>query len=245
MYFGEQLHLTWLVPVYWTLTIWRAIVLFHNSFSPSGDQPEQRILACKSEQPTAGCIAMLHKYCCFIVHGGYNRNILWLRDTVRQTSRESAKMMNIKKPPKLCFRMLLGCGVISSFRTTGCSRRAKSLPHYVARTSTSMILIMCNVQVLCPRWCISLRIAHRRIWLKNICDVYKPHTHIYIYKYIYLPTSPHVMGVTKMRSLISPLQRNWFIENVVGYFKSRSNLSGVSATQLQWHLLNMKVVMYR
>ena len=48
------------------------IVLFHNYFSPSGEQLEQRILTCKSEQPTAGCIARLfYKYCCYIKHGGY------------------------------------------------------------------------------------------------------------------------------------------------------------------------------
>ena len=38
------------------------IVLFHNSFSPSWEQPEQRISAYKSEQPTAGCIIIFHKY---------------------------------------------------------------------------------------------------------------------------------------------------------------------------------------
>ena len=34
------------------------IVLFHNYFSSSGEQPEQRILAHESEQPSAGCIAI-------------------------------------------------------------------------------------------------------------------------------------------------------------------------------------------
>ena len=46
------------------------IFLFHNYFSPIGEQPEQRILAYKSEQPTAGCMEIFHKYCCYIKHGG-------------------------------------------------------------------------------------------------------------------------------------------------------------------------------
>ena len=47
-------------------------VLLHNHFSPSGEQPEQRIriLAHMPEQQTAGCIAKFHKYCCYIKHGG-------------------------------------------------------------------------------------------------------------------------------------------------------------------------------
>ena len=51
------------------------IVLFHNSFSPSGEQPEQRILAYKSEQPTAGCIVIFHKYYCYIKYGGIITNL--------------------------------------------------------------------------------------------------------------------------------------------------------------------------
>ena len=55
-----------------------ATVLFYNYFSPSGDQPEQRILAHKSEQPTASCMGIFHKYCCHIKHGGIIINlILW------------------------------------------------------------------------------------------------------------------------------------------------------------------------
>ena len=38
-------------------------------FSPGGKQPEQRVLVHKSEQPTAGCIAIFHKCCCYIKHG--------------------------------------------------------------------------------------------------------------------------------------------------------------------------------
>ena len=34
-------------------------------FSPSGEQPEQCILSHKLWQPTAGCIAIFHKYCCY------------------------------------------------------------------------------------------------------------------------------------------------------------------------------------
>ena len=52
----------------------RIIAPFHNYFSPSGEQSEQRISACKSEQPTSGCIATFRKYCCYIKHGGhYNK----------------------------------------------------------------------------------------------------------------------------------------------------------------------------
>ena len=39
-------------------------------FSLSGEQPEQRTLAYKSQQPTAGCISIFHKYCCYTKHGG-------------------------------------------------------------------------------------------------------------------------------------------------------------------------------
>ena len=42
-------------------------------FSPSGEQAEQRILAYK--QPTACCIAIFHKYCCFIRYGGIKTNV--------------------------------------------------------------------------------------------------------------------------------------------------------------------------
>ena len=54
------------------------IVLFHNYFSPSCEQTEQRISAHKSEQPTAGGIAIFHKYCCYIKHGDIVTNLtLW------------------------------------------------------------------------------------------------------------------------------------------------------------------------
>ena len=42
------------------------IVLFHNDISPSGEQPEHHILAYELQQPTAGCIAIFHKYFCCI-----------------------------------------------------------------------------------------------------------------------------------------------------------------------------------
>ena len=45
------------------------VVLFHNYFSPTGEQPEQRILAEKSEQPTVGCFAIFQKYLCYINMG--------------------------------------------------------------------------------------------------------------------------------------------------------------------------------
>ena len=55
-----------------------SILLFHNYISSSGEQPKQCILAHKSEQPTAGCIAIFHKYCCYIKHGGIITNLnLW------------------------------------------------------------------------------------------------------------------------------------------------------------------------
>ena len=50
------------------------IALFDNS-TPSDEQREQRILAQQSEQPTAGCIAIFHKYCCYIKHGGIITNL--------------------------------------------------------------------------------------------------------------------------------------------------------------------------
>ena len=46
-----------------------------QSFFPSCEQPEQRILAHKSKQPTAICIAIFHKYCCHSKHGGSITNL--------------------------------------------------------------------------------------------------------------------------------------------------------------------------
>ena len=46
------------------------IVLFHNYFSPSGEQPGQRILAYRSEQSNGDCVAIFHKYCYYIKHMG-------------------------------------------------------------------------------------------------------------------------------------------------------------------------------
>ena len=51
-----------------------AIDLFHNIFSPSGTQPEHRKLAHELLQPTAGCIAIFHKYCCYTKCGGITTN---------------------------------------------------------------------------------------------------------------------------------------------------------------------------
>ena len=39
-------------------------------FSTSGEQPEQRVLAYALWQPTSGCIAIFHKYCCFTKEEG-------------------------------------------------------------------------------------------------------------------------------------------------------------------------------
>ena len=47
-------------------------------FPRIGEQSEQRILAHKAEQPTTGCKAIFHKYCCYIKHSGIIRNLtLW------------------------------------------------------------------------------------------------------------------------------------------------------------------------
>ena len=48
---------------------------FSQLLSPSGEKLEQRIRAFKSEQPTAGCMAIFHKYCCYIKHGGIITNL--------------------------------------------------------------------------------------------------------------------------------------------------------------------------
>ena len=54
------------------------IVLFHKYSSHSSEQPEQRTSAHKSEQSTAGCMAIFHKYCRYIKHGGIITNLnLW------------------------------------------------------------------------------------------------------------------------------------------------------------------------
>ena len=47
-------------------------------FFPCNEQPKQHILAHKSEQPTAGCVAIFHRYCCYIKQGGIITNFnLW------------------------------------------------------------------------------------------------------------------------------------------------------------------------
>ena len=52
-----------------------SIVLFHNNFFPSGEQPEHRILAHELQQPTAGSIAIFHKYCCYTKCGSITTNV--------------------------------------------------------------------------------------------------------------------------------------------------------------------------
>ena len=53
-----------------------SIVPFHKDISPSGERPEQRILAYELQQPTAGCIAIFHKYsCCTTKRGGIKTNL--------------------------------------------------------------------------------------------------------------------------------------------------------------------------
>ena len=56
-------------------TVCNEIFLFHNDISPSGEQPEQRISAHKLEQPTAGFMAIFHKYCCYAKRGGNITNL--------------------------------------------------------------------------------------------------------------------------------------------------------------------------
>ena len=51
-----------------------SIVPCHNECSPSGEQPEHRILAHKLKQPTAGCIAIFRKYHCYTKHEGITTN---------------------------------------------------------------------------------------------------------------------------------------------------------------------------
>ena len=56
----------------------RGIVLFHNSFYPGGEQPERRIFAYQSEQPTACCRVIFHEYPCYVKHGRIITNLpLW------------------------------------------------------------------------------------------------------------------------------------------------------------------------
>ena len=43
--------------------------------TPSGEQREHRKLANELEQPTAGCIAIFHKYCCYTKRGGITTNL--------------------------------------------------------------------------------------------------------------------------------------------------------------------------
>ena len=43
-------------------------------FSPSSEQPKQCIIASKSEQPSASCIEIFHKYCWYIKHWGIITN---------------------------------------------------------------------------------------------------------------------------------------------------------------------------
>ena len=58
-----------------TTTLANIIVLFHNDFPPSGEQPEHCILVHEFWQPTAGCMAIFHKYCCYTKHGGVSTNL--------------------------------------------------------------------------------------------------------------------------------------------------------------------------
>ena len=57
------------------LNLRQAIVLVSERFSPSGEQPEQRKLAHTLLQPTDGCRAIFHKYCCDTKHVGIITNL--------------------------------------------------------------------------------------------------------------------------------------------------------------------------
>ena len=46
-----------------------------QDFSPSGEQLELRKLAHELKQPTAGCIAIFHKYCCYTKHGSITASL--------------------------------------------------------------------------------------------------------------------------------------------------------------------------
>ena len=58
-----------------------AVDLFHNILSPSGKQPEHRKLAQELKQPTAGCIAIFHKYYCYTKRGVLQQ--IWLYESMR------------------------------------------------------------------------------------------------------------------------------------------------------------------
>ena len=51
------------------------IVPFHNDISLSGEQPEHRILAHELERPTAGRMAIFHKFCCSTKRCGIKTNL--------------------------------------------------------------------------------------------------------------------------------------------------------------------------
>ena len=51
------------------------IILFHNYFSSSGKQPEQRILAGNPEQVTVCCMTIFHKYWFLYKTWGYYNKI--------------------------------------------------------------------------------------------------------------------------------------------------------------------------
>ena len=42
------------------------ILFFSQLLSPSGENPDHRMVAYKAEQPTAGCMAIFHKYRCYM-----------------------------------------------------------------------------------------------------------------------------------------------------------------------------------
>ena len=55
------------------------LVPFHYSFPSSGEQPQQRVLACQPEEPTVSCIAIFQNYCCYIKHVGIITNWLYIK----------------------------------------------------------------------------------------------------------------------------------------------------------------------
>ena len=64
--------------IFWTKTDLLPIVQFHKDFPPSGEQLELHKLAHELKQPTAGCVAIFHKYCWYTKRGGIIASLtLW------------------------------------------------------------------------------------------------------------------------------------------------------------------------
>ena len=60
----------------WIHNLKGVIDLFHSNPSSSGEQLKHRKLAHEVKQPTAGCIAIFHKYCCYTKRGSITTNLI-------------------------------------------------------------------------------------------------------------------------------------------------------------------------